>query len=125
MKKKVVAADAPPATGPFSHAIDTGNLIFTAGQIHLDTDMRLVGGTIEDKAHRVMQNLEAILKEAGVTFAEVVKTTIYVTDMSSYGKINEVYGSYMSEPYPAREVVCVKELPLGAEVEISMVAVKA
>jgi len=68
--------------------------------------------------------LQAILEEAGVSFSNVVKTTIYVTDMSIYGKVNEVYGTYMTEPFPAREVVCVKELPLGAKVEISMVAVK-
>ena len=72
-----------------------------------------------------MKNLQAILKEAEVDFSNVVKTTIYVTDMSIYGKVNEVYGTYMLDPYPAREVVCVKELPLGAKVEISMVAVKS
>lgn len=71
-----------------------------------------------------MKNLQAVLEAAGVTFADVVKTTIYVTDMSVYGKINEVYGSYMKDPYPARETVAVKELPLGARVEISMVAIK-
>jgi len=71
-----------------------------------------------------MRNLEAVLKEAGATFNDVVKTTIYVTDMASYGKINEVYGSYMADPFPARELVCVKELPLGANLEISMIAFK-
>jgi len=72
-----------------------------------------------------MKNLEAILKEAGFSFKDVVKTTIFVTDMSVYGKINEVYGSYMSDPFPARETVCVKELPLGARLEISMIGVKS
>ncbi len=71
-----------------------------------------------------MKNLKAILEEAGVNFPDVVKTTIYVTDMSIYGKVNEVYGSYMTDPFPAREVVCVKELPLGAKIEISMIAAK-
>ena len=71
-----------------------------------------------------MKNLQAILEAAGVTFKDVVKTTIYTTDMSLYGKINEIYGSYMTAPYPAREAVCVKELPLGSKVEISMIAVK-
>ena len=71
-----------------------------------------------------MRNLKSILETAGVTFNDVVKTTIYVTDMSLYGKINEVYGSYMSEPYPARETVCVQDLPLGAKLEISMIAIK-
>ena len=68
-----------------------------------------------------MKNLQAILEAAGVSFADVVKTTIYVIDMTLYPKINEVYGCYMSEPYPARETVCVKELPLGAKLEISMI----
>ena len=71
-----------------------------------------------------MKNLQAVLEAVGVSFTEVVKTTIYVTDMSLYGKINEVYGSYMSEPYPARETVCVQDLPLGAKLEISMIAIK-
>lgn len=72
-----------------------------------------------------MKNLQNILEEAGVSFTDVVKATIYVTDIANYGKINEVYGGYMSEPYPAREVVCIKALPLRANVEISMVARKS
>ena len=125
MKIKVETKNAPTPKGmPYSQGIVSGNLIFTAGQVHLKPDGTLVEGTIEDQIHQIMKNLEAILKEAGVTFADVVKTTIYVTDMSIYPKVNEVYGSYMTEPYPARETVCVKELPLGVKVEISMVAVK-
>jgi 2-iminobutanoate/2-iminopropanoate deaminase len=124
MKTKISATGCPPATGPFSHAIATDNLIFTAGQIHLTPEGKLLEGTIEEKMHQVMKNLDAILKAAGVSFADVVKTTIYITDMATYGKVSEVYGSYMSDPYPARETVCVKELPLGAEVEISMIATK-
>ena len=124
MKEKISADGCPPATGPFSHAVVAGNLVFTAGQIHLTSEMELVQGAIEEKVHQVMKNLQSILKAAGVTFADVVKSTIYVTDMAVYGKINEVYGGYMAEPFPAREVVCVKELPLGADVEISMVALK-
>ena len=86
---------------------------------------KLLEGTIEEQVHQIMKNLGAILKDAGVTFENVVKTTIYVTDMSIYGQVNIVYGSYFKDPpFPARETVCVKELPLGAKVEISMVAVK-
>jgi 2-iminobutanoate/2-iminopropanoate deaminase len=81
-------------------------------------------GTIEEQAHQIMKNLKGILEQAGVSFANVVKTTIYVTDMTVYGKVNEVYGNYMKEPYPARETVCVKELPLRAKIEISMIASK-
>lgn len=109
---------------PFSPSITKGNFVFTSGQIYLE-DGKLVEGTIEEKTHQVMNNLKRVLENAGVSFKDVVKTTIYTTDMSIYGKINEVYGSYFSEPFPARETVCVKELPLGAILEISMIAFKS
>ena len=125
MKKKVETINAPKATGPFSQAVTENNLVFTSGQVYLTLEGKLLEGTIEERTHQIMKNLQAILESAEVTFSDVVKTTIYVTDMSVYGKINEVYGSYMSEPYPARETVCVKELPLGAQLEISMVAIKS
>ncbi len=125
MKQKVATTNAPKATGPFSQAVIDGDIIFTSGQVPLTVEGTLLEGTIEEQTHQIMKNLQAILQEASVTFGNVVKTTIYVTDMSVYGTINAVYGSYMSEPYPARETVCVKELPLGAKVEISMVAVKS
>ena len=124
MKTKIETVNAPKATGPFSQAVIEGNLIFTSGQIYLTTEGKLLEGSIEEQTHQVMKNLKAILEKAGFSFANVVKTTIYVTDMAIYGKINEVYGSYLSEPYPARETVCVAELPLGAKIEISMIAVK-
>lgn len=124
MKTKVETVKAPKAIGPYSQAIVTENLIFTSGQIYLTPEGKLLEGTIEEQVHQIMKNLKAVLEKAGVTFANVVKTTIYVTDMSLYGRINEVYGCYFSEPYPARETVCVKELPLGASIEISMIAIK-
>ncbi|MFZ5844964.1 MAG: RidA family protein [Patescibacteria group bacterium] len=124
MKQKVETTSAPKAVGPYSQAVVVGNFVYTSGQVHLTPEGKLLSGTIEEQTHQVMQNLKAVLEAAGVTLADVVKTTIYVTDMSVYAKINEVYGSYMSESYPARETVCVKELPLGAKVEISMVAIK-
>lgn len=121
-KSKVETSNAPAATGPFSQAVVEGNLVFTSGQVYLTPEGKFLEGTIEEQTHQVMKNLQAILEAAGVSFENVVKSTIYVTDMSLYGKINEVYASYFSEPYPARETVCVKELPLGAKLEISMVA---
>lgn len=124
MKIKVETINAPKATGPFSQAIISNNLVFTSGQVYLTVEGKLLEGTIEEQTHQVMKNLKAILEEAGCSFADVVKTTIYVTDMADYGKINEVYGSYFSEPFPARETVCIKELPLAANLEISMVASK-
>ncbi len=124
MKTKITSNYAPAATGPFSHAISTENLVFTSGQIYLTREGKLLEGTIEEQVHQVMKNLKSILESAGTGFENVLKATIYVTDMAIYGKVNEVYGSYLTEPYPARETVCVKELPLGAKVEISMVALK-
>ena len=87
-------------------------------------DGRLMEGTIEEQTHLIMKHLQAVLKAAGATFKDVVKTTIYVTDMSVYARINTTYGSYFSDPFPARETVCVKELPAGAKLEISMIAVR-
>ena len=124
MKKKIETPKAPKATGPFSQAVVDGNMVFTSGQVHLTPEGKPLEGSIEEQTHQAMKNLQAILEAARVSFKDVVKTTIYVTDISLYGEVNEVYGSYMSEPFPARETVCVKELPLGAKVEISMVAVK-
>lgn len=124
MKTKIETVKAPKALGPYSQAIAMRNLIFTSGQIYLTTEGKLLEGTIEEQTHQVMKNLGAILETAGVTFNEVVKTTIYVTDMSVYAKVNEVYGSYFVEPFPARETVCVQSLPVGANLEISMVAIK-
>src|SRR3989344_5060703 len=112
MKQKINTDKAPKASGPFSQAIAKGDLIFTSGQIHLTPNGNLLAGTISEQTHQVMKNLEAILQAAGAGFKDVVKTTIYVADMSFYKEINEVYGGYMSEPFPARETICVKELPL-------------
>ena len=124
MKQKVDTVKAPKAIGPYSQAIIEGRMIFTSGQIYLTPEGKLLEGTLEEQIHQIMKNLQAILEEAGVSFSDVVKTTIFVTDMLIYGKVNEIYGSYFSDPYPARETVCVKELPLGAKLEISMIAVK-
>ena len=124
MKESVSTNKSPLATGPFSQAIKTDNFVFTSGQIYLTTEGKLLEGSIEEKTHQVLNNLKNILEEAGCSFDNVVKTTIYVTDMSVYGKINGIYGEYFKEPFPAREVVCVQALPLVAEVEISMIAIK-
>jgi len=125
MKTKIETTKAPIAgASPHSQAIVANNFVFTQGSIYLTADGKLLEGTTEEQVHQIMKNLQAILEAAGVSFADVVKTTIYMTDMSFYGDVNKVYASYFSEPYPAREAVCVKELPLGAKVEISMVAAK-
>jgi 2-iminobutanoate/2-iminopropanoate deaminase len=109
---------------PISKFREANRFVYTSGQVYLTPEGKLLEGTIEEKVHQVMKNLEGILKDAETSFAKVLKTTIYVTEMANYGKVNEVYATYFIEHYPTREVVCVKELPLGAEVEISMVASK-
>lgn len=125
MKTKVETANAPQAgSSPHSQAIIANNFVFTQGSIYLTPEGKLLEGTIEEQIHQIMKNLLAILEASGVSFSDVVKTTIYMTDMSVYKTINEIYGSYFSDPYPARETVCVTELPLGAKVEISMIASK-
>src|SRR3989338_8244404 len=111
MKTKVTTSKAPAAgTSPHSQAIIANNFVFTQGSIYLTPEGKLLEGTIGEQIHQIMKNLQAILEEAGVSFADVVKTTIYVTDMSFYPTVNQIYGSYFSDPYPAREAVCVKEL---------------
>lgn len=108
---------------PFSESITKNGFTFISGQIHLK-DGKLFEGTIAEQAHLVMQNLQAVLMAAGLDFKNVVKATIYTTDMSLYSSVNEVYISYFSENPPAREMIGVKELPLGARLEISMIAAK-
>ena len=109
---------------PFSRFREVGNLVFLSGQIHINEKLELVGETTEDKVHQCMKNIKAILNEAGLELSDVVNATIYLTNMGYYAALNEVYGSYFTAPYPARTAVCVKELPLGASIEIAVVAAK-
>ena len=124
MKIEVTSIKAPKAIGPYSQGIMNGNFVFTSGQIYLTVDGKLLEGTIEEQTHQVMKNLQVILEAAGVGFENVVKTTIYVASMEDFGRINEVYMTYFNKPYPARETIGVKELPKGAKIEISMIAIK-
>ena len=125
MKIKIETPDAPTAPGLLSQAVVNNGLIYVAGQIHSNSDGKLIEGTIEEKVHQVMKNLDAILKAADSDFSHVVKVNVYVTDISELPKLNEVYKTYFtSEPLPAREAVCVKALPLGASIEMSLIASK-
>lgn len=124
MNKIIKTSNAPQAIGPYSQAVVSDGFIFVSGQIHLTPSGEIVEGTIEEQTNQVMKNLKAILESAKVSFKNVVKVTIYLTDMSVFDKVNTVYKSYMVEPYPARETVGVKELPRGAKIEMSMIAVK-
>lgn len=108
---------------PFSPAVSKNGFLFLSGQSYL-LEGKLLKGSIVEQTQQTMKKLQALLQKEGLTFNDVVKTTIYTTDMSLYEQINEVYGSYFSENPPAREMVGVKELPLGAKLEISMIAAK-
>lgn len=108
---------------PFSPSVTKNGFVFISGQVHLK-DGQLLEGSIEEQTHQIMKNILALLEKEGLTFNDVVKTTIYTTDMSLYAQVNEVYVSYFAETLPAREMIGVKELPLGARLEISMIAAK-
>lgn len=124
MKNRIETAKAPGAIGPYSQAIKVGNTIYTAGVIPLDpVTGQMVGGTIKDQAHRVLQSLQAIIEVGGGTMANVVKTTIFLSDLKDFGAVNEVYAEYFKAPFPARSTVQVAALPKGATVEIEAVAV--
>lgn len=107
---------------PFSPFISKNDFIFTSGQVYLTSEGKLLEGTIQEQTKQIMSNLEKVLTSAGASFKDVVKTTIYITEMSLYGNVSATYGTYFTENPPAREMVCVKELPLGARVKISMIA---
>ncbi len=125
MQRKVHSTDgAPGAIGPYSQAISAeGRFMFLSGQVPLRPDGTLVTGAIEDQAEQVMKNLEAVLASAGLTFTNVVKTTILLSSMDHFAKVNEVYGSRFPEGPPARATYAVAGLPKGADIEIEMVAV--
>jgi 2-iminobutanoate/2-iminopropanoate deaminase len=109
--------------GPYSQAVRTGDLLFLSGQIPLDPATgQMVDGDIAVQTRRVMDNLAAVLASAGLSFANVVRTTIYLVDLSDFARVNEVYGSYLTEPFPARATVQVARLPRDARVEIDAVA---
>lgn len=125
MNKQQVATDQAPSAPAFlSQAIVSNGLIFVAGQIHSELDNSLVGETVEEKLAQIMKNISAILAAADATLDDIVKVTIYVTDMTLMPDLNKAYPTYFKEPYPVREAVCVKELPLGASIEISVTARK-
>lgn len=126
-KREIIATPhAPAAIGPYSQAVQIGDLIYTAGQIPLVPETgKLVEGGIEEQTQQVMQNLSRILEAGGSSLAHVVKTTIFVTDLTDFAALNKVYGSFFAGDPPARSTVQVAALPLGAKVEIEAVAIRA
>jgi 2-iminobutanoate/2-iminopropanoate deaminase len=124
MRKVVITPAAPPAIGPYSQGIVAGGFIFTSGQIPLDRSGNLIEGDIKAKARQCLENIKAILEAAGAGMDDLVKVTVYVTDMRDFAAINEVYGSYFAKEPPARSFVQVAALPKGAPIEIEAIAMK-
>lgn len=123
MKKAISTTKAPAAIGPYSQAIQVGNLIYTSGQIPIDPATgNFVEGGIKEQTRQSLTNIQAILEEAGLTMGNVVKTTVFMADMADFADMNSVYAEFFSEQYPARSAVAVKTLPKGALVEIEVVA---
>ncbi len=125
MDKIIIKTDKAPAPiGPYNQAIKAGNMLFVSGQIALDpatAELRI--DNIEQETNQVMNNISSILTEAGAGFEHIVKTTIFLSDMSLFAEVNEIYGKYFSGDYPARETVAVKGLPKNVHVEISVTAI--
>lgn len=125
MKKVIYTDQAPAAIGPYSQAIEKNGQLFISGQVPIDPAIgKVVEGGITEQTKQVMKNIEAILKEAGYDFNDVVKSTCLLSDMKNFAAMNEVYGSYYKENPPARAAFAVRELPLGVLVEIETVAIK-
>ena len=123
MREPVSTSHAPAAIGPYSQAIRSGDFLFVSGQIPLDPATgTLIEGDVAAQTHRVLRNLGAILQEAGASFQHVVKTTVYLADMSEFGAMNEVYGTYFPAPPPARATIQAARLPRDVRVEIDLVA---
>src|SRR6476659_10015936 len=123
MKKIVSTTEAPAAVGPYSQAVRIGPMLFTAGQIPLDPKTaQIVAGDIGDQTRRVLDNLTAVLKAEGMDFSNIVKTTVFMTNLGDFQTMNEVYAGYFSDQPPARSTVQVSALPKGAQVEIEVIA---
>lgn len=123
MKKIISTTDAPAAVGPYSQAIRIGNFVFCSGQIPLDPKSgQIVEGDIKAQTQRVMDNITAVLRAEGLTFENIVKTTIFLTDLDDFQTVNELYASYFKSDPPARSTVQVAALPKGASVEIEVIA---
>jgi 2-iminobutanoate/2-iminopropanoate deaminase len=124
MKKIISTSEAPAAIGPYSQAVRSGNFLFCSGQIPLDPKSgQIVAGDIAAQTRRVLDNVGAVLKAEGLTFENIVKTTIFLTDLGDFQTVNEIYGSYFKQQPPARSTVQVSALPKGAKVEIEVIAV--
>jgi len=124
MKKEIIADGVDAVPGVLSQAIEANGLVFVSGQIHITPDGEVLGGSVEEKISQIMKNASTILAAAELTLDHVVKATVFVTDLAQMPELNQCYPTYFTAPFPAREAVCVKALPLGATIEISFVAAR-
>ncbi len=125
MAKEIATKNAPAAVGPYSQALEVGPFVFASGQIPLDPSTgTITGETAAEQAEQVFTNIEAVLKEAGLAMKDVVKSTVFLTDLNDFGAVNEVYAKHFVKPYPARSCVEVSALPKGAKVECEVIAAK-
>ena len=126
MKQVISTKKAPAAIGPYSQAIQIGNLVYTSGQIPIDPATGVfVEGGIKEQTRQSLSNVRAILEEAGLSMANVIKTTVFLADMADFAEMNAVYAEFFAEPFPARSAVAVKTLPKGALIEIEVIAENA
>ena len=124
MKQKVIANNAPAEIGAYSNAIKVGNFVFVSGQLPVNPETGEMPRGLQAQTLQVIENVRRILADAGATLDDVVKTTVLLDDIGDFGAMNEVYGAYFAEPYPARAAFEVAKLPKGAKVEIEVVAVR-
>ena len=122
MKKVISTKAAPQAIGPYSQAIAANGFLFISGQLGVTPSGEFAGADVKSQSQRSLQNLQAILSEAGLGFENVVKTTIFLADIADFAAVNEIYADFFKEPYPARSTVAVKTLPKGGLVEIELIA---
>lgn len=124
MKEAIATKNAPAAIGPYSQAIRTESLVYCSGQLPIDPATGKMPENVKDQTRQSLANVKAILEAEGLTIDHVVKTTVLLADMSLFGEMNEVYGETFSQPYPARSAFAVKALPMGALVEIEVIATR-
>lgn len=123
-KQAISSNNAPKAIGPYSSAIKMGNMLFVSGQIPVDPATGNIPESISEQAAQSLSNLEGLVKDSGYTLADVVKTTVFITDIKDFDAFNKVYATYFAEPYPARSCVAVRDLPKGVKVEIECICCK-
>ena len=120
--KKIESANAPAALGPYSQGIIHGETVFLSGQLGIDPESGNMHDALEDQTHQIFKNIESVLKEAGATLNDIVKVTVLLADINDFAAVNEIYGTYFKEPYPARSAFAVKDLPAGGKIEIEVIA---